>query len=33
MKKFRILEAAEANELLESEQVIGNFELLAPEVL
>jgi NADPH:quinone reductase-like Zn-dependent oxidoreductase len=33
MKKFPILEAAKANELLESGQVIGNVVLLAPELL
>ena len=33
MKKFPILEAAKANELLESGQVIGNIVLLAPELL
>ena len=33
MKKFPILEAAQANELLESGQVIGNIVLLAPELL
>jgi NADPH:quinone reductase-like Zn-dependent oxidoreductase len=33
MKKFPILEAAQANELLESGQVIGNVVLLAPELL
>jgi NADPH:quinone reductase-like Zn-dependent oxidoreductase len=32
-KKFPILEAAKANELLESGQVIGNLVLLAPELL
>ena len=32
-KKFTILEAAKANELLESGQVIGNIVLLAPELL
>jgi len=32
-KKFPILEAAKANELLESGQVIGNIVLLAPELL
>ena len=32
-KKLPILEAAKANELLESRQVIGNIVLLAPEVL
>jgi NADPH:quinone reductase-like Zn-dependent oxidoreductase len=32
-KKFPILEAAEANALLESGQVIGNIVLLAPELL
>jgi NADPH:quinone reductase-like Zn-dependent oxidoreductase len=32
-KKFPILEAAKANELLESGQVIGNVVLLAPELL
>jgi NADPH:quinone reductase-like Zn-dependent oxidoreductase len=32
-KKFPILEAAQANELLESGQVIGNIVLLAPELL
>jgi len=31
-KKFPILEAAKANELLESGQVIGNLVLLAPEL-
>ena len=31
--KFPILEAAKANELLESEQVIGSIVLLAPELL
>jgi len=31
--KFPILEAAKANELLESGQVIGNIVLLAPELL
>ena len=33
MKKFPILEAARANELLESGKVIGNVVLLAPELL
>jgi NADPH:quinone reductase-like Zn-dependent oxidoreductase len=33
MKKYPILEAAEANELLESGQVIGNVVLVAPELL
>jgi NADPH:quinone reductase-like Zn-dependent oxidoreductase len=33
MKKFPILEAAKANELLESGTVIGNIVLLAPELL
>ncbi len=33
IKKFPILEAAKANELLESGQVIGNIVLLAPEPL
>lgn len=33
MKKLPILEAAKANELLESGQVIGNVVLLAPELL
>jgi len=33
MKKFPILEAAEANELLESGQVIGNIVLVASELL
>jgi NADPH:quinone reductase-like Zn-dependent oxidoreductase len=33
MKKFAILEAAKANELLESGQVIGNIVLVAPELL
>ena len=33
MKKFPILEAAQANALLESGQVIGNVVLLAPELL
>jgi NADPH:quinone reductase-like Zn-dependent oxidoreductase len=32
-KKFSILEAAKANELLESGQVVGNVVLLAPELL
>jgi NADPH:quinone reductase-like Zn-dependent oxidoreductase len=32
-KRFPILEAAQANELLESGQVIGNIVLLAPELL
>ena len=32
-KKFPILEAAKANELLESGQVIGNVVLVAPELL
>ncbi|MCP8311904.1 MAG: zinc-binding dehydrogenase [Candidatus Methylarchaceae archaeon HK02M1] len=32
-KKFPILEAAKANELLESGKVIGNIVLLAPELL
>lgn len=32
-KKFPILEAARANELLESGQIIGNIVLLAPELL
>ena len=32
-KKFPILEAAKANELLESGQVTGNVVLLAPELL
>lgn len=32
-KKFPILEAAKANELLESKQTIGNIVLLAPELL
>ena len=32
-KKFPILEAAKANELLECGQVIGNIVLLAPELL
>ena len=31
--KFPILEAAQANELLESGQVIGNVVLVAPELL
>jgi NADPH:quinone reductase-like Zn-dependent oxidoreductase len=31
--KFPILEAAKANELLESGQVTGNIVLLAPELL
>jgi NADPH:quinone reductase-like Zn-dependent oxidoreductase len=33
MAKFPILEAAEANELLESGQVVGNVVLVAPELL
>ncbi|MBU7048342.1 MAG: zinc-binding dehydrogenase [Theionarchaea archaeon] len=33
MKKFPILEAAKANELLESGKVIGNIVLVAPELL
>jgi NADPH:quinone reductase-like Zn-dependent oxidoreductase len=33
MEKFPILEAAQANELLESGQVTGNIVLLAPELL
>ncbi len=33
MKKYPILEAARANELLESGQVIGNVVLVAPELL
>jgi len=33
MKRFSILEAAQANVLLESGQVIGNVVLLAPELL
>jgi NADPH2:quinone reductase len=33
MKKFPILEACQANVLLESGQVIGNIVLLAPELL
>jgi len=33
MKRFPILEAAQANALLESGQVIGNIVLLAPELL
>ncbi len=33
MKKFPILEARKANELLESGQVVGNLVLLAPELL
>jgi NADPH:quinone reductase-like Zn-dependent oxidoreductase len=33
MKQFPILEAAKANQLLESGQVIGNIVLLAPELL
>ncbi|KPK88547.1 MAG: hypothetical protein AMJ88_18825 [Anaerolineae bacterium SM23_ 63] len=33
MQKFTILEAAQANALLESGQVIGNIVLLAPELL
>jgi NADPH:quinone reductase-like Zn-dependent oxidoreductase len=33
VKKFPILEAAKANELLESGKVIGNIVLLAPELL
>ena len=33
MAKFPILEAAQANELLESGQVIGNVVLVAPELL
>lgn len=33
MKKFPILEAAQANALLESGQVIGNIVLLSPELL
>ena len=33
MKKFPLLEAVKANELLESGQVIGNIVLLAPELL
>jgi NADPH:quinone reductase-like Zn-dependent oxidoreductase len=32
-KKFPILEAAQANELLESGQVIGNIVLLASQLL
>ena len=32
-QKFPILEAAQANVLLESGQVIGNVVLLAPELL
>jgi NADPH:quinone reductase-like Zn-dependent oxidoreductase len=32
-KKFPILNAAKANELLESRQAIGNVVLLAPELL
>jgi NADPH:quinone reductase-like Zn-dependent oxidoreductase len=32
-KKFPILEAAQANELLESGKVSGNVVLLAPELL
>jgi NADPH:quinone reductase-like Zn-dependent oxidoreductase len=31
--KFPILEAAKANELLESGQVVGNIVLLAPELI
>ena len=31
--RFPILEAAQANELLESGKVIGNIVLLAPELL
>jgi hypothetical protein len=33
MKKYPILEAARANELLESGQVVGNVVLVAPELL
>ncbi len=33
MKKYSILEAAQANALLESGQVIGNIVLIAPELL
>jgi NADPH:quinone reductase-like Zn-dependent oxidoreductase len=33
MEKFSILEAAQANELLESGEVVGNIVLLAPELL
>ena len=33
MKKYPILEAAQANELLESGQVVGNVVLVAPELL
>jgi NADPH:quinone reductase-like Zn-dependent oxidoreductase len=33
MQKFPILQAAQANELLESGQVIGNIVLVAPELL
>jgi hypothetical protein len=33
MERFPILEAAKANQLLESGQVIGNLVLLAPELL
>jgi hypothetical protein len=33
MKTFPILEAAQANELLESGQVIGNIVLVAPDLL
>jgi NADPH:quinone reductase-like Zn-dependent oxidoreductase len=33
MKKFPLLEAAQANELLESGQVIGNLVLVTPELL
>ena len=33
MEKFPILEAAQANALLESGQVIGNVVLVAPELL
>ena len=33
MAQFPILEAARANELLESGQVVGNVVLVAPELL
>jgi hypothetical protein len=33
MKKFHVLEAAQANALLESGQVIGNSVLVAPDLL
>jgi hypothetical protein len=33
MKEFALLEAAQANELLESGQVVGNLVLVAPELL